>query len=554
MKSFLLATAIAVLPLSGLSGVALAADPLFDGARLTEHVQILSSDGFEGRGPATLGEDKTVAYIAGQYAAVGLEPGGDLKDGKRAWTQDVPLGQFSIEGPVASSVTVAGKTTALVQGEDIAIRAAMTNVDSVSLANIPIVWVGYGVTAPERNWDDFKGIDVKGKIIVLLINDPDFETGKGDFGGKAMTYYGRWTYKYEEAARRGAAGVLVVHETAGASYGWATVKNSNTNVMFDIVRQDPSASHTNLEGWLSRDATVKLFAAAGLNFEVEKKKAQSRAFKPVVLKNASFSAEYRVKHAVIVSKNVLGVLPGKTHPDDYVVYSGHWDHLGVGRPDAEGDTIYNGAVDNATGTAAVIEMARAFVKGPRPDRSMLFLTVTAEEKGLLGSEYYAANPVYPLSRTVAMINTDALSPLAPTTDFNVSGDAKQDLLDMLIAKGKASGRVFTPDPTPEAGHFFRSDHFPLAKRGVPAISFGSGVEVITGDKAAARAWADNYTRDKYHQPADEWGRDWTMDGMVADLTLLHDLGQDLANSRSWPEWAEGSEFKAIRDASKADRN
>ena len=554
MKSFLLATAIAVLPLSSLSGVAFAADPLFDGARLTEHVQILSSDGFEGRGPATLGEDKTVAYIAGQYAAVGLEPGGDLKDGKRAWTQDVPLGQFSIEGPVAASVTVAGKTTALVQGEDIAIRAAMTNVDSVSLANTPIVWVGYGVTAPERNWDDFKGIDVKGKIIVLLINDPDFETGKGDFGGKAMTYYGRWTYKYEEAARRGAAGVLVVHETAGASYGWATVKNSNTNVMFDIVRQDPSASHTNLEGWLSRDATVKLFAAAGLNFEAEKKKAQTRAFKPVVLKNASFSADYRVKHAVIVSKNVLGVLPGKTHPDDYVVYSGHWDHLGVGRPDAEGDTIYNGAVDNATGTAAVIEMARAFARGPRPDRSVLFLTVTAEEKGLLGSEYYAANPVYPLSRTVAMINTDALSPLAPTTDFNVSGDARQDLLDMLIAKGKASGRVFTPDPTPEAGHFFRSDHFPLAKRGVPAISFGSGVEVITGDKAVARAWADNYTRDKYHQPADEWGPDWTMDGMVADLTLLHDLGQDLANSRSWPEWAEGSEFKAIRDASKADRN
>ncbi len=552
MKTFLLATAIAVLPLA--SAAAFAADPLFEGARLTEHVQILASDGFEGRGPATLGEDKTVAYIAGQYAAVGLEPGGDLKDGKRAWTQDVPLGQFSIDGPVASSVTVAGKTTALVQGEDIAIRAAMTNVDSVSLANTPIVWVGYGVTAPERNWDDFKGIDVKGKIIVLLINDPDFETGKGDFGGKAMTYYGRWTYKYEEAARRGAAGVLVVHETAGASYGWATVKNSNTNVMFDIVRQDPSASHTNLEGWLSRDATVKLFAAAGLNFEAEKKKAQTRAFKPVVLKNASFSADYRVKHAVIVSKNVLGVLPGKTHPDEYVVYSGHWDHLGVGRPDAEGDTIYNGAVDNATGTAAVIEMARAFAKGPRPDRSVLFLTVTAEEKGLLGSEYYAANPVYPLSRTVGMINTDALSPLAPTTDFNVSGDAKQDLLDMLIAKGKASGRVFTPDPSPEAGHFFRSDHFPMAKRGVPAISFGSGVEVITGDKAAAKAWADNYTRDKYHQPADEWGPDWTMDGMVADLTLLHDLGQDLANSRNWPEWAEGSEFKAIRDASKADRN
>ena len=549
MKSLLLATAIAILPMT-----AFAADPLFDEARLTAHVKTLSDDSFEGRGPATAGETKTVAYISEQYAKAGLQPGGDKgKDGKRAWTQDVPLGRFDIDGPVTASFMVGGKAVSLVQGDDIAIRASLTGQKAVSLKNTPIVWAGYGVKAPERNWDDFKGLDVKGKIIVVLINDPDFETGKGDFGGKAMTYYGRWTYKYEEAARLGAAGVMVVHETAPASYGWATVKNSNTNTMFDIVRKDPTKAHTAVESWITRDTAVALFKDAGLDFEAEKLKARSRDFQPVELKGATFSTDFKVKPEVIVSKNVVGLLPGKTHPDEYVIYSGHWDHLGIGRPDARGDTIYNGAVDNATGTAAVIEMGRAFASGPRPDRSMVFLTVTAEEKGLLGSEYYAANPVYPLGKTVAVFNTDALSPLGPTRDFNVSGDAKQDLLDLLIAKGKTEGRVFTPDPSPEAGHFYRSDHFPFAKRGVPAISFGSGIDVIGGDPAQAVAWAEAYTKNKYHQPADEWSADWRMDGMVADLTLLHDLGSDLANSRTWPEWAEGSEFKATRDATKAER-
>jgi Zn-dependent M28 family amino/carboxypeptidase len=548
MKKLLLATAIAALPLT-----ALAADPLFNGDRLTVHVKVLASDGFEGRGPATVGETKSVAYISGQFAAAGLEPGGDLKDGKRAWTQDVPLGMFSIDGPVAASVTSGGKAMPLVQGDDIAIRAAMTNVDGVSIKDAPIVFLGYGVDAPERKWDDFKGVDVRGKIIVVLINDPDFDTGKGDFGGKAMTYYGRWTYKYEEAARKGAAGILVVHETAPASYGWATVKNSNTNTMFDIVRKDPKADHTDLEGWITRETAVALFKGAGLDFDKEKVKARSRSFKPVTLKDTTFSADYKVKHEVIVSKNVIGVLPGTTRPDEYVIYSGHWDHLGVGRPDAKGDAIYNGAVDNATGTAAVIEMGRAFAAGPRPERTMVFMTVTAEEKGLLGSEYYSANPVYPLGKTVAVINTDALSPLGPTTDFNVSGDAKQDLLDMLIAKGTEEGRTFTPDPNPEAGHFYRSDHFPFAKRGVPAISFGSGINVIDGKPGEAVAWAEDYTKSKYHQPADEWSADWNMNGMVVDLTLLHDLGMDLANSRVWPEWAEGSEFKAARDATSDER-
>ena len=549
MKSLLLATAIAILPFS-----AFAADPLFDQARLTEHVKILSDDSFEGRGPATEGEKKTVAYIAEQYAKAGLQPGGDLgKDGKRAWTQDVPLARFDIEGPVAASFTVNGKAVPLAQGDDIAIRASMTNQKAVSLKDVPIVWAGYGVKAPERNWDDFKGLDVKGKMIVVLINDPDIETGKGDFGGPAMTYYGRWTYKYEEAARLGAAGVLIVHEAKGASYGWATVKNSNTNTMFDIVRQDPTKTHTAVESWITRDAAVALFKEAGLDFEAEKKKAQGRDFQPVELKGATFSTDFKVKPEVIVSKNVVGILPGKTHPDEYVIYSGHWDHLGVGQPDARGDTIYNGAVDNATGVAAVIEQGRAFAKGPRPARSVVFMTVTAEEKGLLGTEYYASNPLYPLSRTVAVINTDSLKPLGPARDFTVSGDAKQDLLDMLIAEGRAVDRSYIPDPRPEAGSFYRSDHFPFAKRGVPAISFGGGIDIIDGKPGEAQAWAQAYTKDKYHQPADEWSADWRMDGMVADLTLLHDLGEDLANSRKWPEWAEGSEFKATRDATRAER-
>ena len=549
MKSLLLATAIAILPVS-----AFAADPLFDAGRLTEHVKVLSDDSFEGRGPATVGETKTVAYIAEQYAKAGLQPGGDKgKDGKRAWTQDVPLGRFDIDGPVAASFTVGGKTVSLAQGDDIAIRASMTGQKAVSLKNAPIVWAGYGVKAPERNWDDFKGLDVKGKIIVVLINDPDIETGEGDFGGKAMTYYGRWTYKYEEAARLGAAGVLIVHETKGASYGWATVKNSNTNTMFDIVRKDPTKAHTAVESWITRDVAVALFKDAGLDFEAEKKKAQGRAFQPVELKGATFSADFKVKPEVIVSKNVVGVLPGKTHPDEYVIYSGHWDHLGVGQPDARGDTIYNGAVDNATGVAAVIEQGRAFAAGPRPDRSIVFMTVTAEEKGLLGTEYYASNPLYPLSKTVAVINTDSLKPLGPARDFTVSGDARQDLLDLLIAEGKTVGRSYIPDPRPEAGSFYRSDHFPFAKRGVPAISFGGGIDIIDGKPGEARAWAEAYTKDKYHQPADEWSADWRMDGMVADLTLLHDLGSDLANSRIWPEWDKDSEFKAARDATRSER-
>ena len=544
-------TAFAVIALlCSAAPAAMAAPPTagIDAARLSAHVKGLASDAFEGRGPATEGEKKTIAYLTEQFKAAGVQPGGDLgKDGKRAWTQNVPLGRFEIKGPVAASLTVGGQTQALTQGEQIAIRAAQTNVDRVDIKDAPIVFAGYGVTAPERNWDDFKGVDVKGKIVVVLINDPDFETGVGDFGGKAMTYYGRWTYKYEEAARRGAAGLLIVHETAPASYGWATVKNSNTNVQFDIVRKNPSDAHPLLEGWIQRDVAVDLLKKAGLDFEALKKQAQTRDFKPVELKGATFSTGFAVDHQVIVSYNVVGLLPGTKRPDETVIYSAHWDHLGVGAPDAKGDRIYNGAVDNATGTAALLELARVYAKAPRADRSVVFLAVTAEEKGLLGSTYYAANPLYPAAKTVADINMDALDVNGLAKDITASGNGQVTLQDDLAAYAKAEGRYFTPDPTPEAGHFYRSDHFPFAKIGVPAISIGSGQDLVKGGVAAGKAAEEAYNRDKYHQPADEWSADWDLSGQVADLELVYRLGRDLANSNKWPGWHDGSEFKATRD-------
>ncbi|KRB50610.1 MAG: M28 family metallopeptidase [Pseudomonadota bacterium] len=522
-------------------------------AKIAEHVKVLSSDAFEGRGPATEGEKKTVAYIIEQYKAAGLQPGGDLTNGQRAWTQDVPLARFETTGPVAVSVNLGGQTQTWTQGEQVALLATQTGATRVTVKDAPIVFVGYGVTAPERNWDDFKGVDLKGKIALVLVNDPDFETGKGDFGGKAMTYYGRWTYKFEEAARRGAIGFLVIHETAPASYGWATVKNSNTSAVFDIIRSKPTEAHAPLEGWIQRDKTVELFKAAGLDFETAKISAQSRDFKPVELKGATFSTDYAVDVQKIVSKNVAGIVPGAKRPDEVLIYSGHWDHLGVGLPDAKGDKIYNGAVDNADGIATLIEIGRAFAKGPKPDRSVLFLAVTAEEQGLLGSEYYSANPLYPLAKTVADINMDALAPTGPAKDFSSSGNSASTLQDEMIAAGKAKGRYYTPETHPEAGSFFRSDHFPFAKRGVPAISFESGRDLVDGGIAAGEAYAKAYNVDRYHQPADEYDPSWNLEGVAADGQLVLDLGRKLANTTSWPEWKAGSEFKLTRDATASQR-
>ncbi|HEY0490319.1 MAG TPA: M28 family metallopeptidase [Telluria sp.] len=545
----------ATLVLLGLAAAtAQAADsPKFDPQRLSQDVKVLSSDEFEGRGPNTAGETKTVNYLIEQFKAAGLKPGGDLAGGKRSWTQDVPLGRFEINGPVTLTLNDGKKAQTLKQGDDMAVRAAMNGQKKVRFKNAPLVFVGYGVTAPERKWDDFKGMDLKGKLAIVLINDPDFETGAGEFGGKAMTYYGRWTYKYEEMARRGALGTIIVHETAPASYGWPTVKNSNTNVMYDVIRKEPRKAHAPMEAWIQRDLVADLFKRSGLDFEAAKKQAQSRDFKPVELKGLTLSANYAVDAQVIKSKNVAAVREGSKYPNQYVVYSGHWDHLGIGLPDAKGDKIYNGAVDNATGIAAMLEMARVYAKQPAPQRSILFLAVTAEEKGLLGSEYYASSPLYPLANTVGVINMDALSPDGPARNFNISGSAKLELLDLLVAKAKQRDISYSPDPKPEAGYFFRSDHFPFAKRGVPAISFGSGQDWIEGGLKAGEAAEEAYTKNAYHQPADEFNPKWTFTGMARDLELLYAVGSDLANSTTWPNWSADSEFRAARDKTSAQR-
>ena len=524
----------------------------FDPARLDSHIKTLSSDEFEGRGPATPGEQKTVAYLVQQLQAAGVEPGGEVVNGQRQWTQRVPLLKSDIVGTPAISLNRGGKITQLNQGPEIAIRSPLNGQTAINLSNAPMVYVGYGVSAPERGWDDFKGVDVKGKVIVTLINDPDFEGGEGDFGGKAMTYYGRWTYKYEEAARRGAAGVIIVHETAPASYGWATVQNSNTNTMFDIVRQNPAEAHVPINGWIQLDQARAMFKGAGLDFDQLKAAAKRKDFKPVDLKTG-LSVNLNAKSEVITSYNVAGRLTGATRPDETVIFSAHHDHLGIGQPDANGDRIFNGAIDNASGTSHVLEQARVFAAGPRPQRSVLFLFVAAEEKGLLGSEYYAANPLYPLGKTAGVINTDSMGVYGPAKNFSISGLVKLELLDMLVEEGKKQGRYFSPDPRPEAGGFFRSDHFPFSKEGVPAISFRSGNDLADGGVERGNAISAEYTAKRYHQPDDEWQPGWVYTGVIQDAQLLHAVGSQLANSTTWPNWSQDSEFRAARDATSSER-
>ncbi|MFM6989173.1 MAG: M28 family metallopeptidase [Arenimonas sp.] len=535
------------------SSASAAKAPEFDTMRLLSHARILSSDEFEGRGPNSAGEQKTVAYLVEQFKAAGLQPGGDLKHGKRQWTQDVPLGRFEIKGPVQASLSFNGNVRPLAQGEQIAIRAAATGQSAVRIEDAPLVFVGFGVSAPERDWNDFKGTDLKGKIAVVLINDPDYGLDAGDFGGKAMTYYGRWVYKFEEMARQGALGTMIVHETEPAAYGWPTVKNSNTITMFDIVRKEPAKAHAPLESWIQRDLAVDLFKQAGLDFEAAKAQARRRDFRPIPLDGVRFSADFAVDAQVIRSQNVVGRLEGRRHPEQTVIHSAHWDHLGVGSPNAAGDTIYNGAVDNATSLAALIELGRAYSHAPRTARSLVFLAVTAEEKGLLGSEYYASNPLYPLATTAGVINMDMLNTGGETRDFSIFGSAKLDLLDRLLEAGRKWGMGYSPDSKPEAGYFFRSDHFPLAKRGVPALTYSPGDDLIDGGKAAGEAARNAYVAERYHQPTDEFDGAWTFAGMTRDLQVMYTLGRGLADSADWPNWSADSEFRAARDASAAER-
>jgi Zn-dependent M28 family amino/carboxypeptidase len=517
------------------------------------HIRILASDEFEGRGPGTPGETRSVDYIVRQFKAAGLQPGGDLqKNGKRAWTQQVPLAHFTFGGPVKVSVASGAEREEWTNGEQVSIRPSQTGTTRLAIENAPVVFGGYGVVAPERNWDDFKGMDLKGKVVLVMVNDPDFETGVGDFGGKAMTYYGRWTYKFEEAARQGALGFLVVHERASAGYGWPTVKNSNDDIM-DVVRAKPQEAHAPLEGWIQRDAAAAIMKKGGLEYEALKKQGQARGFKAVDIPGVTLSIDAPIHGDRVISHNVVGMVPGKRHADEYILFSAHWDHLGVGRADAKGDRIYNGAVDNASGVATLIELARATARAPRTERSIVFMSTTAEEKLLLGAEYYGSRPLYPMEKTVAVLNMDGMNVVGRSRNITAAGESPLTLLDDLKRVTQAHGLAYTPEAHPETGSYFRNDHFPFAKRGVPAITFGGGRDLEQGGAEAYDAWSKAYNRDRYHQPADEYDPAWDLRGMVQEAEVFLDLGRSLANSREWPEWKEGAEFKAARDATSASR-
>lgn len=519
--------------------------------RLSDDIKEVSSDAFEGRGVGTRAEIKTIDFLVRGFTAAGFLPGGP----NGGWTQEVALRKFNVLNPHLT-LTLGNRTKELREGEDITIstRGSLTDVD---IQNVPLVFVGYGVTAPERNWNDYKGpdggdIDVRGKIIVMLINDPDYyEPELNIFGGKAMTYYGRWTYKYEEAARRGALGVMIIHETGPAAYGWATVKNSNRGEKLDIVREDLSATGPKLESWISYSQAQEIFSAAGADLESLKAQARTRDFRPVELSGVNLNGHYGVRTQIIKSHNVIARLPGRSRPVENVIYTAHWDHLGIGSPDASGDNIFNGAQDNGTGIAALLELSRAFSRGPRPQRSIVMIAFTAEESGLLGSEYYATNPVYPLPLVAGGINMDSLNVFGATRNISVTGVGQSEMEDILARHAARQNRVLTSEDKPENGHFFRSDHFPLVKRGVPMLVAGSGVDAINGGIEAGRAKREDYVTNRYHQPSDEWSDAWDYSGMVQDLQLYHGIGLELANSRVWPAWRPTSEFKAARDRSLA---
>ena len=519
------------------------------GDALATHLRILASDEFEGRAPDTPGEEKTVAYISEQFAAAGLQPAGD----GGGWTQAVTLERTEIAGPVAASFTVGGREWTLENSEDIALETLHPD-GNVSLREVPLVFAGYGITAPELDWDDYAGLDVRGKLVVVLVNDPDFETAPGRFGGRAMTWYGRWAYKYIEAAKRGAAGVLIVHETEPAAYPWATVRNGRLAPQFDIVREDAARWHLPVRGWIQRATAERLFADAGWSFEAAKREAQQQGFRARALGDARFSAAFEVARSRITSRNVLGLLPGADRADETVIVSGHWDSFGIGEPDDSGDAIMNGAVDNATAIASMIEIARVMAAGPAPARSLLFIALTAEESGLLGATYYATHPLRPLATTAAVLNMEMWSPDGPTRDISSWGLGKVSLEHDLETAAKALGRTYSTDPNLEAGLFYRADHFAFAQAGVPAITIGPGMDQVEGGVDGGMAARAAYFEKHYHQPGDEFGDWWDMRGPVADTDVVLQLVRAIADATTWPAWDRDSEFRAAREARAGERS
>ncbi|HBK56810.1 MAG TPA: aminopeptidase [Xanthomonadales bacterium] len=509
-------------------------------------VKTLSSDEFDGRAPGGRGEELTINYIRDQFQRLGLKPGNG-----ESWFQTVPMVETTADTTTSQvSLGLSSGARVLNFGNEVVI-GTRTAQPSVSVADSELVFVGYGVNAPEAGWNDYAGLDVKGKTVVILVNDPGFHVGDESlFEGRRMTYYGRWTYKYEEAARQGAAAALIVHDDAGAGYGWEVVENSWSGAQFDLPSRTDPEPRLPLQGWISQQVAKDLFAQAGLDLDTEYRAANTAGFKakPLAARlNATVNSRIRESE----SRNVLGLLPGSERPDEVVVYMAHWDHLGNhGGPDGE-DHIYNGAIDNATGVAGIIEIAEAFASDQPPKRSLLFMAVTLEESGLLGSKYYVANPVLPLANTVATINLDAMSVAGPTSDFTVIGLGNSELEDILAPIAAAQGRTLVQEGAPEKGFYFRSDHFNFAKAGVPSLyAKGGNIHIEHGADYISQQAAD-YGANRYHKPGDEYDPNWDLRGLVQDLSALHAVGRELAQSDAWPNWYQGNPFRAAREASRA---
>jgi Zn-dependent M28 family amino/carboxypeptidase len=511
-----------------------------------EHIATLASDEFEGRSPGTAGEQKTVEYLEDQFLEMGMQPvsGGSFR-------QEVSLVEITASGH-RLSFSKGGGSVALAFGDDMVLATRRMR-DESSIADSEVVFVGYGIDAPEYGWNDYAGLDMRGKTALILVNDPGFVTGDETlFRGKAMTYHGRWTYKFEEAARQGAAAAIIIHDTAPASYDWGVVRNGWTGPQFYANRADGNAGRTALEGWITLDRARQVMELAGQDFDSLRRAAVERGFRPVPL---GITATGGVRNTLrrTRSPNVVGVMPGKDRPDEYVIYVAHWDHLGVAEAEAE-DRIYNGAVDNATGIAGILTIARGFRDLiPGPSRSVMYIAVTAEESGLIGSEYYTEHPLVPLAKTAAVINIDALYPIGRAKDVEVIGYGASELEDLLTAAARKQGRTLTPDRKPEAGYFYRSDHFNFAKAGVPALYIKSGAVLRESGQATGVAWQEKYVAERYHKPNDDYADSWNVAGSIEDLKMLFEVGARVANSETWPEWYEGNEFRAARDPSAAAR-
>ena len=532
-----------------------AAAQVIDTASLLQHIKDLAADSMEGRAPGTPGEEKAVAYLTGQFQKLGLKPGNP--DG--SYIQKVDL--IGYRAHPTATFTARGKTVALRYPDDY-IANSRHNRDSTKIENSDVVFVGYGVVAPEYGWDDYKGVDVKGKTILMLINDPAVPAPNatpGDttaldsamFKGKAMTYYGRWTYKYEIASEKGAAAAIIIHETGPAGYPYEVVRSSNSAEQFDVPSAD-AEKRVPVEGWIRLEKAKELLRDAGLNFDSLKAAAKTKDFKPVAL-DAKANFNIKIDHREIQSKNVVAKLDGGDKKDEYVIYTAHWDHLGKDTT-LKGDQIFNGAADNASGCAALLDIAQAYTKLPTPPRrSILFLSVTAEEKGLVGSKYYAEHPLYPLNKTAADINMDGINQWGRTNDFTVIGLGNSTLDDDLTRILKADGRVVRSDPEPEKGFYYRSDHFEFAKEGVPALDTDAGTDFIGKPNGYGMRKRDEYTSRDYHKPSDEVKKEWDLSGGVQDVRTLFRVGYVVAQQDSLPQWKPGTEFKAKRDSTLAQR-